>query len=183
MVVVDEELARVAELPVIPETESYVSERVQSWATRDVANKKAELADEERNKTEEHLDRALRSTNQKGFAFVVTSGLAQWIVLNQGIQLTDSDLQTQRYAAFFGTVYIVCFLYVMIHGAGIDCQVLYDHSIFKTFTLRDWVWFLTVVLSRVIFMYMLLFGVVTVLLSDIVGLKVYLVYLDSVFGY
>ena len=47
MVVVDEELARVEESPVIPETESYVSERVQSWATRDVANKKAELADEE----------------------------------------------------------------------------------------------------------------------------------------
>ena len=47
MVVVDEELARVAELPVIPETESYVSGRMQLWATRDVANKKAELADKE----------------------------------------------------------------------------------------------------------------------------------------
>ena len=47
MVVVDEELARVAELPVIPETESYVSGRMQLWATRDVANKKAELADKQ----------------------------------------------------------------------------------------------------------------------------------------
>jgi flagellar biosynthesis/type III secretory pathway chaperone len=47
MVVVDEELARVAESPVIPEAESYVSGKMQSWATRDVANKKAELADEE----------------------------------------------------------------------------------------------------------------------------------------
>ena len=47
MVVVDEELARVEESPVIPETESYVPDWMQSWATRDVANKKAELADEE----------------------------------------------------------------------------------------------------------------------------------------
>ena len=53
MVVVDEELARVAELPVIPETESYVPGKMQSWATRDVANKKAELADEEREVAEE----------------------------------------------------------------------------------------------------------------------------------
>jgi hypothetical protein len=43
----DEELARVAELPVIPETESHVSGWMQSWVTRDVANKKAELAEKE----------------------------------------------------------------------------------------------------------------------------------------
>jgi hypothetical protein len=47
MVVVDEMLAEQAELAVIPETESYVSGKMQSWATRDVANKKAELAEEE----------------------------------------------------------------------------------------------------------------------------------------
>jgi len=51
MVVVDEELARVEESPVIPEAESYVSGKMQSWATRDVANKKAELADEELDKS------------------------------------------------------------------------------------------------------------------------------------
>jgi hypothetical protein len=43
----DEEVARAEEPPVIPEAESYVSGRMQSWATRDVANKKAELAEEE----------------------------------------------------------------------------------------------------------------------------------------
>jgi len=61
MVVVDEELARVAELPVIPEAESYVSGRIQSWATRDVANKKAELAEEELDDANQTLSRMTRT--------------------------------------------------------------------------------------------------------------------------
>jgi hypothetical protein len=40
-------VARAEESPVIPEAESYVSGKMQAWATRDVANKKAELADKE----------------------------------------------------------------------------------------------------------------------------------------
>ena len=56
----DEELARVEESPVIPEAESYVSGKMQSWATRDVANKKAELADEELDEANQTISRMQR---------------------------------------------------------------------------------------------------------------------------
>ena len=61
MVVVDEELARVEESPVMPETESYVSGKIQSWATRDVANKKAELAEEELDDANQTISKMTRT--------------------------------------------------------------------------------------------------------------------------
>ena len=45
----------------MPETESYVSGKIQLWATRDVANKKAELAEEELDDANQTISKMTRT--------------------------------------------------------------------------------------------------------------------------
>jgi hypothetical protein len=78
LVVVDEVLAEQAELAVLPETESYISERVESWATRDVANKRAELKEGElevaegnKHKLENYTLKILRNMQKKYMGNIV----------------------------------------------------------------------------------------------------------------
>jgi hypothetical protein len=96
MVVVDEELARVAELPVI--IESYVPERLQLWATRDVANKKAELADEERERERQARHTVERERQRLSDKSVLVVGITSQLLMGLSeyyIDSTDWNLQSK----------------------------------------------------------------------------------------